>query len=248
VKEIEFWQGSKSPDIAVWQTRLMLKADGIFGAKTRIATIEACKRFNRGTPGRDQFEKVREDGIVDGPVWHSQGLTDFARRVPIPEHSNAPGIRLARQSTMVNALGDPSGIEPNQKLQERMLYNVDILGKFRISGYNPACQCVFLAMSRILDSKPDLFRSISSAGMLNVRKVRGSSFHWSNHAWGTAIDLKIDGQLDTMGDGYAQVGLIECVPFFNSVGFFAGIDFSREDAMHFEASENLVRKWTGYRS
>jgi hypothetical protein len=88
-----------------------------------------------------------------------------------------------------------------------------------------------------------LLDSLSSAGMLCCRAVRGSTTNWSNHSWGSAIDLKIDGQLDAMGDGYTQLGLLMCSKFFNAQGWYWGAGFSREDAMHFEASEELIRKW-----
>ena len=40
-----------------------------------------------------------------------------------------------------------------------------------------------------------------------------------------------------------QRGLLDIYPVFLRHGFFWGAAFGREDAMHFEASDQLVRKW-----
>jgi len=73
----------------------------------------------------------------------------------------------------------------------------------------------------------------------------GVSKNFSNHAWGSAIDLKIKGVLDVVGDGATQHGIALIAPHFHAERFFWGAGFSgpREDAMHFEASDELVRDW-----
>ncbi|MBD0362843.1 MAG: M15 family metallopeptidase, partial [Coleofasciculus sp. C3-bin4] len=92
--------------------------------------------------------------------------------------------------------------------------------------------------------KPALYNQLGTAGMLCVRKVRGGS-DFSNHSWGTAIDIKINGRLDVVGDGRTQLGLKELYPYFYNEGFYwgAGYSGSREDSMHFEASRELVERW-----
>jgi Putative peptidoglycan binding domain/D-alanyl-D-alanine carboxypeptidase len=79
--------------------------------------------------------------------------------------------------------------------------------------------------------------------MLCARFVRGSTSALSNHSWGTAIDLTLDGHLDQRGDARVQVGLARIAPIFNRHGWFWGAGFRIEDAMHFEASDELIRKW-----
>jgi hypothetical protein len=78
--------------------------------------------------------------------------------------------------------------------------------------------------------------------MLCARFVRGSTTAISNHAWGTAIDLTLDGVLDRRGDGRVQVGLTRIAPIFNRHSWFWGAGFRTEDAMHFEGSDELIRR------
>ena len=76
--------------------------------------------------------------------------------------------------------------------------------------------------------------------MLCARLVRGSTSASSNHSWGTAIDLTLDGVLDQRGDGRVQVGLTRIAPIFNRHSWFWGAGFRTEDGMHFEASDELL--------
>jgi hypothetical protein len=72
------------------------------------------------------------------------------------------------------------------------------------------------------------------------------SKQFSNHSWGTAVDIKIKGALDPRGDGMTQLGLLALHPFFNAERFFWGAGFKGEfeDSMHFEASDQLVKDWS----
>jgi D-alanyl-D-alanine dipeptidase len=58
--------------------------------------------------------------------------------------------------------------------------------------------------------------------MLCARFVRGSTTTISNHSWGTAIDLTLDGVLDRRGDGRVQVGLTRIAPIFKSAQLVLG--------------------------
>jgi hypothetical protein len=80
--------------------------------------------------------------------------------------------------------------------------------------------------------------------MLCARLVRGSHDSISNHSWGTAIDLRLNGILDRRGDNRVQQGLVDIAPIFNQHGWFWGAGFGTEDAMHFEISDELIRKWS----
>jgi hypothetical protein len=79
--------------------------------------------------------------------------------------------------------------------------------------------------------------------MLCCRLVRGSATSISNHSWGTAIDLTLNGVLDVQGDDKVQYGLTLIAPLFNRHGWFWGAAFGVEDAMHFEAGKGLVSQW-----
>lgn len=96
----------------------------------------------------------------------------------------------------------------------------------------------------VLRSKhEDLYRCLSHQETLCCRLVRGSQSVISSHSWGIAIDLTLDGETDTPGDNLVQAGLLEIAPVFIAHGLYWGIAFPREEAMHFEASEQLVRLW-----
>ena len=95
------------------------------------------------------------------------------------------------------------------------------------------------------------FRRQRPVARHHARRVRRAaslppSTHFSNHSWGTAIDVKIlPGGVDTVGDGKTHVGLAMLHPFFNRERFFWGAGFGGafEDSMHFEASNELVEEW-----
>ena len=79
--------------------------------------------------------------------------------------------------------------------------------------------------------------------MLCCRLMRGSANAISNHSWGTAIDLTLDGVLDQRGDDKVQFGLTLIAPIFNRHGWYWGAGFPTEDGMHFEGSAAKIGEW-----
>ena len=73
--------------------------------------------------------------------------------------------------------------------------------------------------------------------------ARSSRSAVSNHSWGTAIDVKLQGQLDGFGDGGTQFGLLLLAELFNEEGWYWGAGYRREDSMHFEVGVETLRKW-----
>ena len=73
--------------------------------------------------------------------------------------------------------------------------------------------------------------------------MRGAPNTVSSHAWGMAIDLTLTGKLDQMGDAATQFGLVVLAEYFNDAGWFWGAGYGREDSMHFEPGEALLRQW-----
>jgi hypothetical protein len=65
------------------------------------------------------------------------------------------------------------------------------VGPFRVTGLRPAVESLAAIFLKVRRLRPRL----RTAGMMCCRNVRGSSRSISNHAWGTAIDMKIDGEL-----------------------------------------------------
>lgn len=176
-------------------------------------------------------------------------LTDT---VPVPDDINRKSdgtpVRSAKQATMLTLLGNPRAdltdecqSVANSKLKTMMV--TASVGPFRVTGLRPAVDSLASVLAEIKRQKSKVHAQLSSAGMLCVRHVRKVPSAISNHAWGTAIDLKIAGILDKWDDGTVQLGLTEIAPIFNEAGWFWGAAFSREDGMHFECGDDLIRDW-----
>lgn len=215
-------------DIRTWQAHLRgsvaptLKIDGGFGP----ATLAASRLL---LPKADAAQAI-----------------DYTERVRVPPMPPGYGLAPCRQSTAMAVFGAPGALsencsEPFRAIQARMVTG-RVHDGFRVTGFGPAVEAVHLALQHCKAENPVLYGLLGTAGMLCVRKVRGGST-FSNHSWGTAIDIKIGGKLDALGDGWCQRGLLELEPHFRAVGFFWGAWFSREDAQHFEAGDALVREW-----
>ena len=157
-------------------------------------------------------------------------------------------LRGARNTTMLSALGNPRGSysqdcqEPTNARIAGLLVSEDV-GPFRVRGLRPAVAALRAIFADIKAADRDIHDRLGTAGMLCCRFVRGSSSAISNHSWGCAIDLTIDRVLDRRGDDRAQMGLLQIYKHFNRHKFFWGAAFPTEDAMHFEASDQLVREW-----
>lgn len=118
----------------------------------------------------------------------------------------------------------------------------DNVGSFKATGLRPAVASLKQVYGEIAGALPQLAPRIGTAGMLCCRLQRRSKTAVSNHSWGTAIDLTINGVLDKYGDGKVQYGLTLIAPIFNRHGWYWGAAFGTEDGMHFEASVELANK------
>jgi hypothetical protein len=117
------------------------------------------------------------------------------------------------------------------------------VGPFRVTGLDSAVTSLSTIMGSIASDQRLVYRVLGTAGMHCARYVRGSTTNISNHSWGTAIDLTIDGILDPRGDNQVQFGLHLISGIFNANGWFWGAGFTTEDAQHFEAGSALVQTW-----
>ncbi len=151
-------------------------------------------------------------------------------------------------SVMLRVLGSPRGnydqtCRPvtNPRIN-RLIVTADV-GPFSVTGLKPVVERLKLAFADIRQKQPAIHAALGNAGMLCCRYVRGSRASISNHSWGCAIDLTLEGRLDSRGDGKAQKGLIAIHPIMNAHGFFWGAAFSTEDAMHFEICRQQLLEW-----
>lgn len=171
----------------------------------------------------------------------------ITRYVSIPKELNA-GVSPARQQTMLSLIGNPRALyssecqnPTNPRVSAQMV--TAKISRLKVTGLDRAVQSLNEVMSDIEKEVPKVFAVIGHAGMLCARFVRGSQIAISNHSWGTAIDLTLEGQLDRRGDGLVQEGLTLIAPIFNRHSWFWGAGFRTEDAMHFECSDELIRRW-----
>ena len=87
---------------------------------------------------------------------------------------------------------------------------------------------------------------LRTAGMVSVRLRKPPSgipsTQISNHAWGTAIDLRL-GKEKAPGNTGDKIPPFIAVLLkdFHAAGWYSGIAF--HDTMHFEVSESLIRQW-----
>lgn len=167
--------------------------------------------------------------------------------VPVPTHLNA-GVVGARQQTMLALLGNPrcgydATCQPITNVTLRALVVTQDVGPFRVTGLRPAVEDLKRVLADIGREEPRVYAALGSAGMLCARLIRGATSGISNHSWGTAIDLTLNGTLDCRGDGRVCVGLARIAPIFNAHGWFWGAGFGIEDAMHFEVGDAKIRRW-----
>ena len=157
------------------------------------------------------------------------------------------GLNAARQITMLSLLGNPRG-NYDQECRDithqtlRTLVITKDVGPFRVRGLKPAVDSLVEVLADIEREEPTVFVGLGTAGMLCARFVRNSTTAISNHSWGMAIDLNLNGDLDRPGNGKTQRGLAQIAPIFNRHKWYWGAGFPREDAMHFEISDQKVRE------
>ena len=180
------------------------------------------------------------------PPRASNSATGFTTLLPRPERTTLnKGLTAASNRILLAKYGSPrenfsQQDQPITNAKLKAMMTTESVGPFRAYGLRPAVASLRDVMSDVQRAMPDLYSSLSSAGMTVVRNVRGSSTSISNHSWGTAIDLKINGKLDVRGDNKVYHGLTLLAPFFNARGWYWGAAFRTEDAMHFECSASLL--------
>ncbi|MDP5217095.1 M15 family metallopeptidase [Ruegeria sp. 2205SS24-7] len=173
----------------------------------------------------------------------------YAQVVLIADRKNVnDGLELARPSFLRETFGLPredlsNDCQPmtNERLKSKLV--LEEVGPVRVRMLKPAIESLRDVFDNIRRTDPDLYARINTAGSLCVRFIRGSTTSASAHAYGLAVDLNIDGVLDTLGDGKTQLGLTILADFFRQEGWVWGAAWGREDSMHFEVSRNKIEEW-----
>jgi hypothetical protein len=172
--------------------------------------------------------------------------------IPVSSLGNVnAGLRAVSNEYMRQAMGEPRPeldygqdckAVTNPKLKNRMKSAQGL--PFHANGFGPAVDSLMTVFAEVKSKHPDVYASITTGGMLCCRLQRSKkpTRKVSNHSWGTAIDLGF-GTVDSRGDGKTFFGLALIAPIFHKYGWYWGATFGTEDAMHFEASRDLVERW-----
>jgi len=159
------------------------------------------------------------------------------------------GLSVASPQFMETLLGCPRNNYTSkcQPMTNKELYKtrikLDDIGLFKVTGLTNAVDSLKNVMADVMKEYPVLYSQIGSAGMLCCRYM-GKKKKVSNHSWGIAIDIKINGKLDPYNNGKTFYGLTLIAPIFNKHGWFWGGKYrTSEDAMHFEVSKEKLLEW-----
>lgn len=191
------------------------------------------------TDGAEVFQQNGENSIIDA----------YAQVVLIGDRRNVnKGLEIAGPSYLAQKLGRPREVlsdtcEPMTNPRLKSLLKTQSVGPIRVTMLQPALDSLTRVFENVRITDPDLYARINTAGALCVRRIRGTRDSLSTHSFGLAVDLNIDGKLDTLGDGKTQLGLTILADFFRAEGWVWGASWRREDSMHFEISRKMLDQW-----
>lgn len=173
----------------------------------------------------------------------------YSKWVPAPSPGSLNGGLSSPSNTlMLELFGVPSSSKsqncapPTNPKIKRLLVTRDV-GPFNVTGIVPAVESLTRIFNKVKVQKPRLYNEAKTAGMLCCRLQRGSSRLWSNHSFGTAIDLYFGTGVVPRGEDFIHQGVLELYPFFHNEGWYSGAEFSVCDAMHFEVATETLRRW-----
>ena len=223
------------------------------GLQEQIVALEQeIAAIGSGSASYDVVVPDVSDGTTGAPAFNDgeNAIGDaYAQVVLIANRRNVnKSISVASPSFLEGFLGRPREVlsdncEPmtNPRLKELLI--VEQVGPIKVTMLRPALDSMKRVFEKVQAADPDLYVRISTAGSLCVRRIRGTTDRTSTHSFGLAVDLNIDGQLDTFTDGKTQLGLTILADFFMAEGWIWGAGFGREDSMHFEVSRQQLEAW-----
>jgi hypothetical protein len=131
--------------------------------------------------------------------------------------------------------------------KKRVVSRVDV-GPFKVSGLDIAVASLKEVFAEAEEQIPNVVAAVRNDGMLCVRHKRNNQNSFSNHSWGTAIDLYFGTAAVPQGVAKTHYGVLQLSPFFNKHGWYWGAGFSKGsvDSMHFELAEETIRAAAGH--
>jgi hypothetical protein len=193
----------------------------------------------------DKADAALQRQRAQGP----KAMTSFADRVPLPPRDKMNiGLSACRESTMLKRFGQPGKLTKDcspatGKVKKLIVEGVDV-GPFKVSGMNYAVESLRQVLDDVKQQSPEVYNAVKTVGMICVRGIRHNPTHYSNHSWGTAIDIYFGKGVLAQGVHLAQRGNYLLFPFFNHHGWYWGAGFSGDavDSMHFELAEETILK------
>jgi len=176
-------------------------------------------------------------------------MDKLSDRVPIPPKDQVNiNLSSAREPTMMNKFGNPGKLtkecsNPTGTFLNRIKYGVDV-GPFKVEGLDYAVESLIQIFSEVKRVLPQVYAEVKNDGMLCVRQRHNNPSRYSNHSWGTAIDLYFGNDVVPQGVHLTHRGNLLLAPFFNKYGWYWGAEFSGDsvDSMHFELAEETILK------
>ena len=179
-------------------------------------------------------------------------MTDYKQLAPLSDFAPVnPGLKSANETAMIRLLGQPKvpltvHDQPSHAsdLVKAHLVTANV-GPFKCTGFDHAVQSLAGVMASVRALHPDLYDVLGYGGMIAVRLRKpahgAESTQISNHAWGTAVDIKIGGVLFKETGDKVPLGIGLLIAPFNRAGWYAGCAF--QDDMHFEVTEQTIKTW-----
>jgi hypothetical protein len=156
-------------------------------------------------------------------------------------------LSSASEATMLRLFGVPGRKTQDCSpatgaFKQRVVSRVDV-GPFKVSGLDVAVASLKAVFAEAEEQIPNVVAAVKTEGMLCVRHKRNNPNSFSNHSWGTAIDLFFGAGVVDQGIHKTHRGCLQLAPFFNKHGWFWGAGFSggSVDSMHFELAEETIR-------
>jgi hypothetical protein len=216
--------------------RKKVAAKRMVAARSKIQPGAMSRRAPE-TNGRPT-PKFGGDAVQGGP----------ADIVPIPPRSSFnQGLSAASEATMLQLLGVPGArtqdcSQPTGAFKQRVV--TSNVGPFKATGLDVAVELLKAVFDDAKESIPEVVGAVKNDGMLCVRHRRTNPGAFSNHSWGTAIDLFYTSDAVPQGSPKTNRGNLLLAPIFNKHGWFWGAGFSGAavDSMHFELAEETIRK------
>ena len=176
---------------------------------------------------------------------------DYRHPLPLPPRDSInKGLISPSNAMMLAKFGEPrdSYSQEDQPVTNPRIKAALVpitIGPNTVYGIRPAVAVLRQVLAAIQTEQPELFPHLGSAGMLVCRYVRGSSRSISNHSWGTAVDIKIDGKAEDFGERDVYLGLSLIGPIFNRYGWYWGAGYKRAtDCHHFECGGGLIANFS----